>query len=337
MIGFGSILKDYLKFYKISQADFANRLNITQKHLNEILNKNVDISSELMIAISLITDIDIDLIVFAETRKSIYKYLNNRFKTEKEINIFLNSFYIKEMNQKKWIKLRDKTSYVQNAVDLLGFLNIRSFDMFNEYYNKRILYKKSSDADKKKLFLWIARCDELAKSQFVNEYNKNNLNLLLDELRFERIKRFNENQIIKIFNKYGIYLIIEDALKGSKVRGCMMIKDKNPAIYITRYLKEKSSFYFTLYHEIYHIRTNYNPAQRRIIVFDEDKEEKANAFAINQMINENIWKEILCDLERKETICKNNNIPLTFMYSRLAKEGYILYNDKNLLKYREEI
>ena len=36
--GFGPILKDYLDYHRISQSDFAKRLGITQKHMNEILN-----------------------------------------------------------------------------------------------------------------------------------------------------------------------------------------------------------------------------------------------------------------------------------------------------------
>ena len=32
--GFGSYLRRYLEFHKISQSDFAERLGITQKHMN---------------------------------------------------------------------------------------------------------------------------------------------------------------------------------------------------------------------------------------------------------------------------------------------------------------
>ena len=83
MFGFGSMLKDYLEYHKISQSDFAKELGITQKHINNILNENADISEDLMIAISLITDIDINLITFVETKKKLYNYLNSRFSNEK--------------------------------------------------------------------------------------------------------------------------------------------------------------------------------------------------------------------------------------------------------------
>ena len=79
MIGFGSLLRDYLDYYKISQTDFADRLGISKKHLNNIINGKVGISEELMVAISLITDIDIKLIVFAEKQRRVHNYLYENF------------------------------------------------------------------------------------------------------------------------------------------------------------------------------------------------------------------------------------------------------------------
>ena len=91
MQGFGSMLRDYLEFYKISQTDFAERLGISTKHMNEILCGKTNMSEELMLGISLITDIDINLIFYVESKKRIYDYLNSNFDNEKEINKYLNT------------------------------------------------------------------------------------------------------------------------------------------------------------------------------------------------------------------------------------------------------
>ena len=329
MNGFGSMLKDYLNYYKISQTDFADRLGISNKHMNEILNENTNISEELMLAISLITDIDVNLIFYVENKKRVYEYLNKKFGNEKNIKQFLNSFYLKEMEKKKWITLKDKESYVQNSIDLLNYLNVVNFDTLDNYLEERVLYKKKDDANLKKIYLWIKRCDTITYNQEVSNYNKDKLNLLLEELKEERNKEFNINRLIKLFNKYGIYLVIEDALDGTKVRGCMKVISNNPAIYMTKYLKEKASFYFALYYELGHVKTDYNKAKNKIIVDDGDantNEKKADDFAINQMIDSKIWEQIINDYSNKDKICKDNKIPLCFLYSRLAYEEYITYN-----------
>ena len=338
MFGFGSMLKDYLEYHKISQSDFADKLGITQKHINNILNENADISEDLMIAISLITDIDVNLITFVETKKKLYNYLNNRFSNEKEINEFLNSFYIKEMEKMNWITLNDKTSYLQNAYDLLKYLNVRDFNIFEKYSKEKIFFKKYDDSNLKKVFLWIKRCDSLIENQSVSNYNSSNMVLLLNDLKKERTRPFNKSSLIKLFNKHGLYLVIEEALKGTKIRGCTKVVGDNPAIYMTCYLKEKSSFYFALYHELGHVKSDYNKAKSKVIIDGDDSlEKRADLFAANQMIDEKIYSEILENIDDKEKICRNNNIPLCFLYSRLAHDKKIKYTDKLYLDSREKI
>lgn len=339
MHGFGNMLKEYLNYYNISQTDFAEKLGISQKHMNEILNENTGISSDLILAISLLTDIDPKLILLAENKRKMYLYLNNKFKNNNEIEKFFNGFYIGELVKASWIKLKDKHSYVQKALDLLDYLKVKDFDTFYSYMDKKILFKKKNDSNNIKTYLWIKKCDEKAKEQKVSDYDSLNINKLLFKLELERNKTFNIESLIKIFNSYGIYLVIFDALKGTKVRGCSMVKNTNPAIYLTKYNKEKASFYYALYHEIGHIVSDYNKA-KNVIIIDDDlnkQEEKADTFALNCMIRKEIWETIISNCEDKEKVCRENNIPLSFLYSRLAYEKIIDYKDINYIKNREKL
>lgn len=337
MLGFGSLLRDYLDYYKISQTDFADRLGISKKHLNNIINGKVGISEELMIAISLITDIDIKLIVFAEKQRKVYNYLHEKFKDEKSIKDFLNNFYLKDMSRLGWIKLKDVTNTTQNAVDLLEYLNISSFDLANEYINTKVLYKKQDDANQKKIYLWIKHCDKLILNQNVNKYSSNNINKLLQELKIEQNKTFDANKLTKILNKYGVYLVIEDALPATKIRGCMMVKITNPAIYLTKIFKEKASFYFALYHELAHVKRDYNMAKNKIVIDDSSNEKEIDNVALNWMIDESVWKEIKENPNNVKEISQKNNIPVCFATSRLAKEGLISYKSKLYIDNRETI
>ena len=159
-MGFGSMLKDYLNYYKISQKDFALRLGISVKHLNEILNDKTSLTVELMQSISLLTKIDLNLILYTETKSKLEKELKAKFKTEKEINKYLNSFYLNDMAAKKWLVLKDKTSSIQKALDLLEYLNIKDFNLLDSYINQKILYKKKDNANLRKIYLWIKHCDQ---------------------------------------------------------------------------------------------------------------------------------------------------------------------------------
>lgn len=336
--GFGPILKDYLDYHRISQSDFARRLGVSQKHMNEILNNKAEISVELMLAINLITDIDVEMIWQAEEEKRIYLYLKENFHDEKELKNYLKSFSIKELKSREWLKFKDEKSLVQVCMDLFKFLSIKNFDTFNDYSEKTILYKKNNQADMNKIMLWIKHCDSLINGLDICKYDKNKFADLINDLKTLSLEKFDENKIVKCLNNYGIYLVIEDALKGTKIRGCMMVKGDNPVIYLTKLYKDKASFYFALYHELGHVKSDYNKAKSKIII-DEDEalEKRADEFALNTMINSSIWNEIINNIDNVLKICEKNNIPICFATSRLAKEGHIDYKSKFYNDYREKI
>ena len=331
--GFGPILKDYLDYHRISQSDFARRLGITQKHMNEILNNKAEISVELMLAINLITDIDVELIWQAEEEKRIYLYLKENFKDEKELKEYLKSFSIKELKDRKWLKFKDEKSLIQICIDLFKFLSIKNFDTLNDYSDQTILYKKNNQADMNKVMLWIKHCDRLIQNIDICKYDKSKFVNLIHDLKTLSLENIDEGKIVKCLNKYGIYLVIEDTLKDTKIRGCMMVKADNPVIYLTKLYKDKASFYFALYHELGHVKSDYNKAKSKVII-DEDEflENRADDFALNTMISPSIWNEIINDKDNVLKICEENNISVCFGVWRLAKEGYIdckskLYND----------
>lgn len=334
MNGFGTILKDYLAFNKISQKDFANRLNITFKHMNELLNENTEISVDLMIAISLLTDIDANLILETENKKRMYLYLNKKFKTEDEIKKYLESFYIKEMYKLGWIDLKDKTSYITNAINLLEYLNLRNFDMFENYFENKISYNKETLTDRKQAFVWINRCDKLAIRQEVKPYNSKNLEPLFEELKKLSNKESNINDIIKIMNKSGIYLVLEEPLKNKNIKSCCQVKGTNPAIYLNKNIHDKAELYYSLYYELSHIKTEYNKLKKIIMLTSfNDTNEKDESFALNKMVDNKTYQKIKNDIYNIEGICKKNNIPLAFAHFRLNKDKIII--NKN--KYQETI
>lgn len=336
--GIGKVLKRYMEYYNISGVDFAESLGITPKHLSEIVNKNIDISDELILAISLVTDIEVEYILKLENNKKTVRYLNNRFKNEDDLNEYLNSFYLKEMVKRSWICLTHKENVYNNAIDMLKFFKVRNFEILDEKVNNT-LFKKKEDSDSKKIITWISRCDNLAREEKVSNYTKSSIDEILLYLRKERLNDLNINGMIDYFNSKGLYLVIEPALKGTKIRGCSKVKRDKPAIYLTTLYKDKASFYFALYHEIGHIKKHYNKAKNKYIIDGEDKlEREADDFALNEMIPDDLWELIIKGNEMDYiNISKDNDIPMCFIVSRLAKEKYISYSSYLYNEYIEKL
>ena len=340
MICFGNYLKDYLEARDISQSEFATRLGISQKHMNEILNGKTRITMEMAGNIERLTDISSSFIVAIESRRKLEEKLLENYESKKELFKDIKQKYsVKELKERNWIKFKDETNAIQVCVDLLDFMKVIDFDVIPEL-EKKTLFKKDGE-DFNKLALWIAHCDKITEEQEVKEYNKENFNKLICELK--EYAYLNENyepiQIQKILNKYGIYFCEEKALSGTKVRGCFKVRGKKPAIYTTKNYHAKDSFFYELFHELGHCRSDYNEA-KKMVIFNgsKEQEDRADKFALDIMIPDNVWDKVLENYseENIKKISKEYRIPISFIVGRMAKLKLIsykskLYNNYNLI------
>ena len=338
--GIGGFLRRYMDYYNISNTSFAESLGITPKHLSEIINKNIDISDELVLAISLVTDFDVAYILKLENNKKLYRYLNEKFKSEDNLKEYLKNYYVNELDKEGWITYNHKEDIYQTAIDLLKFFRVRNFDIIEEK-KKNTLYKKKSDSNDNKILLWLAKCEEITRNQAVGDFNMNNLEDIFDYLKKERNNKLNIDNLIKYFNSKGLYLVVMPALKGTKIRGCARVRKNKPAIYLTTLYKDKASFYYALYHELGHIKKHYNMAKNRYLIDGEDNLEKeADEFAFDKMIPNKIWKEIISsdNIEKKSIeVSIDYNIPMCFIVRSLAASKYISYSGSFYNNYVERI
>jgi len=337
MVSFSKYLKDYLEFHNISQTEFAMRLGISQKHMNELLNGKAQITSEMAANIERLTGISASFILKIENSKRIEEKILEEYGSEENAKRdIMKQYCVNELKKRDWLIFKDETNIFQIAIDILDFLVIKDFSVMKQLENQ-MLFKKSG-TDFNKLALWIARCDEISKEQEVNEYNRYNFNFLVQDLKKEALKDgIDLEGIKKLLNTYGIYFVCEKALLGTKVRGVFKVRGKQPAIYVTENYAGKDSLYYEIFHELGHCKSDYNEAKNKVIVeATEVQEKRADEFALKTMISKEEWDLIieanLCEKELLK-ISKEKQIPMCFIVGRLAKEKKISYQDKLYQKY----
>ena len=338
MVYFGQYLKDYLEYNKVSQTEFALRLGVTQKHINEILNGKAKITLEMAANIERLTNIPSNFIISVENTRYIEEELIRKYGNEENIKKVVEKEYaFKDLKKSNWIVFKDKKNIYQVCIDILNFLKVKDFTAHSKL-EQHVLFKKKGE-DYNKLALWIAHCDELSSNQQVNEYKSENFNKLINKLKIEAFNEsINIEKIKEILNSYGILFVCEKALPGTKVRGCFKVKINTPAIYTTANYSSKDSFFFELFHELGHCKSDYNMAQNKVIIDgDEKREQRADYFALNTMISKNEWDDITSDVTEDHIIEKSKKykIPMSFIVGRLAKNDYIKYNSKLYNKYNK--
>lgn len=337
MVCFGDYLREYLIDNNISQSEFAIRLGISQKHMNELIRGKKNITPCMAINIASLTGIPTSFIVSVETSRILEESIRKEFPREEDLKkILYEDMNITNIIKRKWIEFKDITNVYQNAMDILNFLKVRNFKVLNDI-KQFVLFKKSGE-NYYKLALWIARCDEISNTQNVEKYDNTKFNELILELMNEAYNEgINIERIREILNKYGIIFVCEKALPGTKVRGCFKVKLNTPAIFITDNYSGKYSFFFEIFHELGHCKSDYNMAKSKTIIDgDEDREKRADLFAINTMISEDKWIDISKSID-EEYLCKKSKeykIPMSFIVGRLAKNNLIKYNSELYNKYK---
>ena len=329
---FKDLLNDYLEYSHISNKEFASRLGITPKHLIDILSGKQGLSAEVIEKISMVTDIPIEYIYKMEAdsflEDDIENYLKVHSLTETE---YLKKWEYKFLIKNNYIEFTDTANKMNIIKDILLYLRVPTIEQVSKI-DENIYYKSKNDKPEL-LLLWLEKCYRKMLDEKVLEYKKENIVNLVNYIK-EKAKEnvFDEENLIKYFNKNGVYLVIEDDVPGSKIRGAFRVHRNAPAIYITRKHKRIADIYFALLHEIAHLKSDFNKAKaQNIISYDEDIENKADALAYNYMVDDeyynNVCKKYDYDIE------KEKKYPKSFVVYRLAKDKFLPYKSKIYQKY----
>ena len=332
---FGRELGEFLEYKNISIKEFADRINTTSKNLIDIIKGNVELSQNMIYNISFITGIPVSYIENTEQNYKMDKVIKN-YLDENHLSIrnYINRFSYKELANEYQVKYSDSRNDYAIAKDILKYLRITNPNSLTKENN--VIFYKSKNDKPELLALWLERCNRIIENQEVEKYTKQNINKLVEFIKMEASNNsFDENKLIMEFNKNGIFLAIQDDLKGTKVRGAFKVLNDKPAIYITRKHKRYADIYFALLHELAHCKSDFNRAKSGSIITmlddkeTEDYEIKADMQALDWMISNKIYDKIKNNYKNIEEL----DVVKSFFVYRLARDKIIKYSDSLYQKY----
>lgn len=335
---FGKQLGEFLECKNISIKEFAERIGTTSKNLIDIINGDITLSQNIIYNISFVTSIPVSYIENVERTfkmdKEIKEFLD---KNDMTIRQLINKFKYKELSEEYDVQYTDIMDDYYIAKDILRYLRYSDFDSVYKDDNS-ILYKSKNDK-KELLALWLERCYRVVSNQEVKEYNKDNIEVVVNYIREQASKNiFDKEELIRVFNDNGIFLAIEKDLTGSKIRGAFKVLNNKPAIYITKKHKRYADIYFALLHELAHCKSDFNRAKSGSIVTTEDKsvedyEIKADKTAFNWMIDDKVYQSI----KYCSDVIEELDVIKSFYVYRLANDKLIDYSSKMYQEYNKLI
>lgn len=335
-IRFKDYLKEYLDYYHISEKDFANRIGITQKHLIDILSGQSSVTLPIAEKISIVTEIPLSYILKVEEDYNLenrieYYLLKNNIK----LTNYLKKFDYKDLEKLNYIKFTDKNDNLEIMKDILKFLRVYDPQKIYELETNNI-YFKSKNNKEELLLLWLEKCYRESLKQNVGEYKKENIIILVNYIKdCAKENIFDKEKLTKEFNKYGIYLVIQQDLPNSKIRGAFKVNKDVPAIYLTLKHKRIADIYFALLHELAHCKTDFNKAKANSLISTDEEtdeiEQRADNQAYNWMVNDYYFNDEC--LKKDYNIEIEKKYPKAFVVYRLAVNNKIKFSSEEYQKY----
>lgn len=210
------------------------------------------------------------------------------------------NFPFTEMYKRGWFKTFFDGTLAQ-AKELKEELIIKFIGNFNIQdvalcYNRKSENKESENLDDI-LMAWRIRIMNLAAAEKLPKWDKNTLTeQFFSHLAMLSVFDQGPKLAKELVNKAGIHFIIEEHLEKTHLDGSsMLMPDGSPLIALTLRYDRLDSFWFTLFHELAHVKkhlTENNTAYFDDITNEMGKriEREADAYAKEMLIPMNIWK-----------------------------------------------
>lgn len=335
----GNIVKEYLEENYISQKDLSERIDISEKHISNVLSGKSRLTEEFALKLEKVL-VDVPASYWLNYEMKYREYLARR-----EELVRVNGWDLKTISKKfKFSEIFKglNLSLTEQAIEMLKLLKISDFKNFESVYGNLQMDFMEDGGEKEAIAIWLNLCESEIKIQNEdisdNCYKESEVRKSLGKFK---ILSNNSNTELsmkscrKLCNKLGIYLVFCEAITNSKVRGALTTYEEHPAIYISGRFKSHAHIWFAFMHELGHLLLHYNKKDV-IISYEEDidevsdREEEANQFARNIFISpETYQKFIEKKLYNADTIKamaqQENTLPL-FVVARLQHDKIIDYN-----------
>jgi HTH-type transcriptional regulator/antitoxin HigA len=284
----GEHLREELEARGWMQEDLADVTGLTLQAVNEIIAGKRTIAPEVAHALgeALGTTAQVWMNLDAAYRLA---QIRTRTSLIPQKSMLYQKAPIREMMRRGWIKSSGNLS--DTVEKILRFFEIKSIDETPApiVYAARV----SSPATTAAHQAWLYRAKKLATSAPVSKkYTPTNLNNAIDRLRTLFRNPEEIRHIPEILADAGVRFVVLEHLRGTRIDGaCFWLNTSSPVIAVTLRYDRLDHFWFTLFHEIGHLKNRDSlidadlvESRPRASDAGGDKEMTANKFASDFLI-----------------------------------------------------
>lgn len=332
----GETIREYMDYFGMNQQELAVRLEMSVKHLNNILNGNAPITYETALKLETVLDSSAEFWMNLESQ-----YQLNKARLEKEAEmlddkLIVQQFPYKKMSDYGWVE--SVTDKVERVINLRKFFGVAALSAIKPTYQVQYRKQKAiSGIDDYSVLSWLRKASIEGMKIPVEEFDKSKLKSMIPKFR-ELTNSTPEKffpEIQSLCSQCGVALVLVEDLPKTYICGTTIWSNNNPILALSVRGKSADKFWFTFFHELAHlIHHSKNNAHVHYQGSDDKDELEADNIARNYLINDLDYKEFISQkifIEREDIIAFSQEVGIhpCIVLGRLKHDKIVSYSKFN--------
>jgi HTH-type transcriptional regulator/antitoxin HigA len=283
----GDFMAEWMEDAGINAAELARRLDVTPKHVSELLSGKAPLSAQLALALERVTGVPARLWNMYEAgyredlaRREAAGNLDAQYEHAK-------AFPLGYLRKVGFIKAsaRDHSGTVRELLTLLG---VASFDAWRATWaHGSVAYRRTAAGrdDAPALSVWLTIAEHDADTESLAPYDAAALGELIPQLRALTIgdPASSVAEAARLLREVGVALCFVPAVPGLGIHGATRWIKRHPVIQLSLLWKCDDQLWFTLFHELGHVLLH---SSKELFLLGEHTaaESEADAYASRLLI-----------------------------------------------------
>ncbi|MGL5753484.1 MAG: HigA family addiction module antitoxin [Paraclostridium sp.] len=309
----GETLEETLECLNMSQKEFASRVGMAIKTINEIIKGKAPITADTALKFETVLDIPAS---FWMNLESNYREALARIKAEEAITIdyeIVKEMPYTDMSRKGWVPATSKKN--EKVIHSRYFFNVAQLTSVSNTICGRFRKSEGKNVSMYAVSAWLRKGQIDASNISTSDINKKKLKDSIPYMRTLTLKPIEEayEELKQICKENGVILLITDLIPKTSIDGATQwISPEKALIQLSLRGKRVDGFWFTFFHELAHV------------IYHSKKEIHINFYGDDKQMD-----------KEADDIAKEWLIP-TSEYDRFVRESDELSNQK-IVKFAQEV
>lgn len=251
----GATIREQLNDRKMSQKEFAVRMDMSQKHISRLINGDVQLTPDVAVRLEMVFGIPAK---FWNNLEAIYREKLIKVKMENAMDTdvkLVKQFPYSEMVKYGWVP--EAEDFKEKVINLRKYFEVVELSLLENAQISRIACRRLATADKSDMALmaWVQEAKIKARVINTSPINIKGLTAAIPDLKKTAIMKPDElySQIKMSLADYGIALVFLPRLEGSFLQGATFLDGNKIVVGLAAEENDADKFWFSLFHELAHV------------------------------------------------------------------------------------